>query len=130
MNYWLLKSEPSTYSIDDLKRDGTTMWEGVRNFRARNNLRAMKNGDLCLFYHSGDKQIVGLAKVVKQAYPDPTAKEGDWSVLDIAFVKKFSEPISLDQVKKDPALKTMELVKYGRLSVQSVTPKEFGMLVK
>jgi len=136
MNHWLIKSEPNTYSIEDLKKDKKTMWEGVRNYAARNNLRAMKKGDLCLYYHSNiDKAVVGLAKVVKVDYPDPTfkpenSKENIWSVVDVAFVKILKNPVTLAKVKANASLKEMELVKYMRLSVQKVSKKEFEAILK
>src|SRR5918993_3221883 len=105
MQYWLVKSEPESYSWSDLVKDGKTSWTGVRNFQARNNLRAMKKGDLVAFYHSvTDKQIVGIAKVVGEAYPDKTAKEGDWSTVDLAPEKPLKRPISLAEVKADTVL--------------------------
>lgn len=126
MNYWLLKSEPETYSIRNLKHDKTTSWTGVRNFQARNHLRLMEVGDKCLFYHSGkDKAVVGLARVVKSAYPDTTASEGDWNAADIAFDEVLKNPVPLSAIKADPALKSMQLVTHSRLSVQKVTKEEF-----
>src|SRR6058998_1661560 len=100
--YWLLKQEPEAYSWNDLLKDGRTAWTGVRNFQARNNLRVMKSGDLVFFYHSvSDKQAVGLARVEKEHYPDPTADEGNWSVVDIVPVKTLTKPVTLDQIKGD-----------------------------
>lgn len=126
MNYWLIKSEPSVYGWEQLKKDKKTDWTGVRNFAARNNLRAMKKGDLAFFYHSNEGQeIVGIAKVVKEHYPDPTAKEGDWSSVDFAPVKDLKKPVSLGVLKKDPFFKNMDLVRLGRLSTGKVTPEEF-----
>lgn len=131
MNYWLVKSEPATYSWDDLQKDGKTAWTGVRNFQARNNLRAMKTGDRALFYHSGEtKEIVGVAKVVKAAYPDPTTKEGDWVCVDLAPVKVLTKPVTLPIVKADPQLKEMVLVKNSRLSVQPVTAEQFNRVLE
>ena len=131
MNYWLAKSEPETYSWADLVKDGKTAWTGVRNFQARINLRAMKSGDRVLFYHSGEgKEIVGLAKVVKEAYPDPTAKEGDWVCVDLAAVKPLMKSVTLPAVKADSALKNMVLVKNSRLSVQPITEKEFARVLE
>jgi predicted RNA-binding protein with PUA-like domain len=130
MNYWLIKSEPSTYSIDDLKKEKKTMWNGVRNYAARNNLKAMKKGDICIFYHSVvDPAIVGLAKVVKESYQDPTTEETAWVVVDVAFLEKFKTPITLEQVKKDKALAEMDLLRLSRLSVQSVKPMEFDHII-
>ncbi len=130
MNHWLIKSEPETYSIDHLKRDQTTSWTGIRNFQARNNLRAMKKGDLCLFYHTGgEKAVVGVAKVVSDAYQDKTAKEGDWATIDVHFVQKLERPVTLAEVKSNKDLKTMQLVTHSRLSVQVVKASEFKMIV-
>ena len=126
MNYWLIKSEPSTYSIDTLKADKQTFWSGVRNYAARNNLQAMKKGDICLFYHSVvDPAVVGLAKVVKEAYQDPTTEDTAWVAVDVAFVKKFKTSITLPQIKADKALAKMDLIRLGRLSVQSVKKAEY-----
>jgi len=131
MKYWLIKSEPSTYSIDQLKADKKTFWDGVRNYAARNNLRAMEKGDLCIFYHSVKAPaIVGLAKVVKEHYQDPTTEDTAWSVVDVAFEEKFSREIPLDEVKQHPVLENMELLKYSRLSVQKVSEKEFNFIMK
>src|SRR5438105_2437031 len=130
MNYWLVKSEPEAYSWSDLVKDGRTAWTGVRNFQARNNLRAMKPGDFVLFYHSvSDKQVVGLARVAKAAYPDPTADEGDWSSVDLAPVKPLKKPVSLETVKADKALKDLPLVRHSRLSVTPVEEKLFARLL-
>src|ERR1700722_13455960 len=118
MNYWLAKSEPEAYSWLQLVQDGKTAWTGVRNFAARNNLRAMKKGDLVLFYHSGaEKSVVGLARVEKEFYPDPTADEGDWSCVDLVPVKRVKTPVTLAQIKGDKILKEMVLVRQSRLSV-------------
>ena len=127
--YWLVKSEPESYSWSDLVKDGKTSWTGVRNFQARNNLRAMKKGDLVAFYHSvTDKQIVGIAKVVGEAYPDKTADEGDWSTVDLAPDKPLKRPISLAEVKADSVLKNMLLVRLSRISVVPVTAPEWRQL--
>lgn len=126
MNYWLIKSEPSVYSWEQLKKDKKTDWTGVRNYAARNNLRDMKKGDLAFFYHSNEGQeIVGIAKVVKEHYPDATAKEGDWSAVDFAPYKDLKNPVTLSTLKKDPFFKNMDLVRLGRLSTGRVTPAEF-----
>ena len=126
MNYWLIKSEPSAYSIDKLKEDKQTFWSGVRNYAARNNLKAMKKGDICLFYHSVvDPGVVGLAKIVKESYQDPTTDETAWVVVDVAFVKKFKTPITLAEIKQDKALANMDLLRLSRLSVQSVKKEEY-----
>ena len=127
--YWLVKSEPESYSWSDLVKDGKTSWTGVRNFQARNNLRAMKKGDLVAFYHSvTDKQIVGIAKVIAEAYPDKTAQEGDWSTVDLAPEKPLKRPISLAEVKADAVLKKMALVRLSRISVVTVTEDEWERL--
>jgi predicted RNA-binding protein with PUA-like domain len=131
MNYWLVKSEPEAYSWTQFAKDGKTAWTGVRNFAARLNLRSMKKGDWVCFYHSvTDKQIVGLARVVAEAYPDPTATEGDWSCVDLAPVKALPKPVSLAVIKADPALREMRLLKQSRLSVTPLTPAEFGRLLE
>src|SRR5438552_6266655 len=125
-NYWLVKSEPSAYSWDNLVAEGKTSWTGVRNFTARNNLRGMRVGDEVLFYHSvTDKAVVGIAKVIRKAYPDPTAKEGDWSTVDLAPLRPLRQAISLDQIKAAPRLKNISLVRQSRLSVHALTAVEF-----
>jgi len=127
---WLVKSEPSVYAFARLLDDRKTMWEGVRNFEARNNLRAMKKGDLALFYHSNEgKEIVGVAKVVREAYPDPTADEGDWSVVDLAPVKALARPVTLAELKAHPVLKDLELVRRSRISVTKVSPRELALVL-
>lgn len=129
-NYWLVKSEPEAYSWAMLVKDGRTVWTGVRNFTARTNLRAMRKGDLVAFYHSvTDKQVVGIARVEKEAYPDPTAKEGDWSCVDLVPVKPLKQPVSLDTIKADKSLADMRLVKQSRLSVSPVSEKQFERLL-
>ena len=131
MNYWLTKSEPETYSWADLLKERKTAWTGVRNFQARNNLRAMQAGECVLFYHSGDtKEIVGIAKVAKASYPDPTAKEGDWVCVDLGPVKPLARTVALGAVKADKQLKEMVLVKNSRLSVQPVTAKQFNRVLE
>lgn len=131
MNYWLIKSEPSTYSIDDLQKETQTFWSGVRNYAARNNLRAMQKGDICIFYHSvNNPAIVGLAKVVGESYQDPTTEDTAWVVVDVEFKQKFKQPISLAEVKKHPELADMELLRLSRLSVQKVTKEEFNYIIK
>jgi predicted RNA-binding protein with PUA-like domain len=130
MNHWLVKSEPSTYSWEQFEKDKKTMWDGVRNFAARLHLRAMKKGDLVLWYHSNEgKDIVGIAKVVKEHYPDPTAKDGDWSVVDLAPVKKLKKSVTLEQIKADKRLQNMALVKIGRLSVSPVSDTEYNVIL-
>lgn len=131
MNYWLIKSEPEEYSYQDLEKEGRTMWNGVRNYAARNNLRAMKAGDLVLFYHSvSDKEVVGVSKVVREHYPDPTAEKGDWSVVDIAPYKPLEAPVSLNNIKATPELQNIGLVRIGRLSVMPLEPAEFELILK
>ncbi len=128
--HWLIKSEPSKYAWVQLERDGRTMWEGVRNFEARNNLRAMKVGDTCLFYHSNEgKEVVGIAKVVKEAYPDPTAPDEDWSVVEVAPVKSMREAVSLEAIKSEPALADVHLLKRSRLSVVPVSKEHFDKIL-
>jgi predicted RNA-binding protein with PUA-like domain len=130
MNYWLVKSEPETYSWDTFVKEKGAAWTGVRNFQARNNLRAMKKGDLVLFYHSvSDKQAVGLAHVSKEAYADPTAKEGDWSCVDLAPSKALAKSVTLDQIKADKTLVEMPLLKNSRLSVQPVSKAQFDRVL-
>ena len=130
MNYWLVKSEPSTYSWEQLEKDKETRWDGVRNFAARLHLRAMKKGDEVFFYHSNEGlHIIGIAKVAKEAYPDPTAKEGDWSAVDLKPYKKLKTPVSLDTIKKDKRLANMALVRIGRLSVQPVSDEEYKVIL-
>lgn len=129
-NYWLVKSEPAAYSWATFVKDGRAAWTGVRNFQARNNLRAMKKGDLVAFYHSvTDKQVVGLAKVDKEAYPDATAKEGDWSCVDLVPTKPLKQPVTLTAIKADKTLSEMALLKQSRLSVTPLTEKQFERLL-
>lgn len=131
MNYWLVKQEPDSYSWTDFVKDGKTAWTGVRNFAARLNLRAMKKGDEVFYYHSNEgKEIVGVARVTKEAYADPTATEGDWVCVDLAPVKALKKPIGLDVAKADKMLKDMKLVKISRLSVSPVTKEEFDRIIK
>ena len=131
MNHWLVKQEPEAYSWQDFLKDGKTSWTGVRNFQARNNLRAMKRGDFVFFYHSvSDKQVVGLAKVEKEAYPDATADEGDWSCVDLVPVKTLNKAVSLEEIKSDKVLKEIPLVKQSRLSVTPLTDVQFKQLLK
>jgi predicted RNA-binding protein with PUA-like domain len=126
MKYWLVKQEPEAYSWSDFLREGGAAWTGVRNFQARNNLQAMGKGDLVFFYHSvSEKQIVGLARVAKAAYPDPTAEEGSWVGVDLAPVKALAKPVGLADIKDDALLKEMALVKNSRLSVTPVTQPQF-----
>ena len=131
MQYWVVKQEPEAYSWAAFVKDGGTAWTGVRNFQARNNLRAMKKGDLVLYYHSvSDKQVVGLARVAKEAYPDATAKEGDWSCVDLAPLKPLEAPVSLETIKSDKGLADLPLVRQGRLSVQPLTKPQFQRILK
>ncbi|MCW3075815.1 MAG: ubiquinol-cytochrome reductase [Bacteroidetes bacterium] len=126
MQFWLVKSEPVKYSWDQFLKDKKTGWDGVRNYAARNNLRAMKKGDMALFYHSNEGlNIVGIAKVVKEHYQDPTTKEAAWLSVDFAPYKSLKQPVSLSQIKEDPLLKNMQLVRLSRLSVSVVTEDEF-----
>ena len=130
-NYWLVKSEPEAYSWSDLVKEKKTSWTGVRNFTARNNLRSMRVGDEVLFYHSvTDKAVVGIAKVVRVAYPDRTAKEGDWSAVDLAPEKALAKPVTLEEIKRNPKLKDMALLRLSRLSVQPVTKAQFDEIVR
>jgi predicted RNA-binding protein with PUA-like domain len=141
-NFWLVKQEPSDYSWADFVADGGTSWTGVRNFAARNNLRRMSKGDQVLFYHSGDspspnapaeqatKAVVGIAKVTRTSYRDATAKEGDWSAVDLAPVKPLRKPVTLAEIKAKPQLKNIALVRQSRLSVMSLAAKEFDFIVR
>lgn len=131
MAYWLVKSEPFKYSWDQFVKDKQTFWDGVRNYAARNNLRAMKKGDEVLFYHSNEGlEIVGIAKVAKEHYPDPTATEGDWSVVDLKPVKALKKPVSLVTIKADKRLANMQILKLGRLSVTGVTEEEWAIIME
>jgi predicted RNA-binding protein with PUA-like domain len=131
MNHWLVKSEPFVYSYDDLMRDGVTDWSGVRNYGARNNLRAMKKGDWVLFYHSREGlEVVGLAKVVREHYPEATEDKGDWSAVDIAPHLKFERPVSLKAIKEEPLLQNIGLVRIGRLSVMPLEEQEFNKILE
>src|SRR5688572_9973716 len=128
--HWLVKQEPEDYSWDDLVRDGSTQWTGVRNFQARNNLRQMKAGDAVFFYHSGkEKCVVGIAKVSKAAYPDPTSDDPSWIAVDIAPIKKLAKPISLADIKANSKLSDLLLVRQSRLSVMPVAKEEFETIV-
>jgi predicted RNA-binding protein with PUA-like domain len=129
--HWLVKSEPSAYSWSDLVREKKTAWTGVRNFQARNNLRAMKRGDLVLFYQSvTDPSVQGISQVVKEAYPDPTATEGDWSCVDLIPVKPFPSPVTLSAIKAERSLAEISLIKQSRLSVMPMTEKEYERIVE
>ena len=131
MAYWLLKSEPFKYSWEQLEKDKKTFWDGVRNYAARNNLRAMKKGDLAFFYHSNEGlEIVGIVKIIKEAYQDPTIKEEAWVAVDVAPFKKLKKPVSLAQIKSDKRLQNIALVKLSRLSVQPVTSEEWDFIIE
>jgi len=131
MQHWLVKQEPEDYPWSTLVRDGGTAWTGVRNFQARNYLRAMKKGDAVLYYHSGaEKAVVGLARVAREAYPDPTATEGDWSAVGLAPVKALAKQVSLAEIKADAVLRDMKLARQSRLSVSPVTPEQFNRLLE
>jgi predicted RNA-binding protein with PUA-like domain len=130
MQHWLVKSEPDKYSWANLVKDGITMWDGVRNYQARNNLQQMQPGDLVLFYHSvSEKAIVGVAKVKKAAYPDPTAEEGKWVVVDLVPFRDFKEPVTLEQIKRDERLANISLLRQSRLSVMPLKAEEFDVLL-
>ena len=130
MQYWLVKQEPEDFSYSNLVKDGRTAWTGVRNFLARNNLRSMKKRDLVLYYHTGSsKEVVGITRVEKEHYPDPTASEGDWVAVDLVPVAALKKPVSLADIKADKILKTMPLVKQGRLSVSGLTEEQFKHLL-
>ena len=131
MAYWLVKSEPSAYSWDQLVKDKQTCWSGVRNYAARINLRAMKKGDEVLYYHSNEgMEIVAIAKVVKEAYQDPTTEDDRWVAVDLKPLRKLKKPVSLDILKKDKRLANMDLVRLGRLSVQTVKPEEWAIVIE
>ena len=130
-NFWLVKQEPTSYSWSDFLAEGQTAWTGVRNYAARNNLRKMRRGDEVLFYHSGeDKAVLGIAKVTRQAYPDPTAKEGDWSAVNLAPVKALPHPVPLREIKGNPCLKNVALVRQSRLSVMPLAESEFREIME
>ena len=130
MAYWLVKSEPFKYSWDQFVKDKVTFWDGVRNYAARNNMRAMKKGEKVLFYHSNEGTgIVGIAKVSKEAYQDPTTEDDAWVAVDLKPVRKLKKPVTLAQVKEDKRLKDMALVRIGRLSVQPVTEEEWKIVM-
>jgi len=131
MNYWLVKSEPFKYSWDQLVKDKKTTWDGVRNYAARINLRAMKKGDEVLFYHSNEgMEIVGIAKVEREAFQDPTTEDERWVAIELKAFKKLKNAVSLAEIKNDKRLKDMALVRLGRLSVQPVTEDEWKMIMK
>ena len=131
MNYWLLKSEPDAWSWDNQVKEGASMWDGVRNYQARNNLKEMKKNDLCFFYHSvTERSIVGIVKVVKEYYPDPTDKTGRFVVVDVKATKKLKNPVSLDQIKENSKLQDIALVKQSRLSVMPLKKTEWDIIIK
>ena len=131
MNYWLVKSEPATYGWEQLVKDKKTTWDGVRNYAARIHLRAMKKGDEVLYYHSNEgMEIVGIAKVDKEAYQDPTTEDTNWVAVDLKPFKKLKNPVSLAKIKADKRLNDMALVRLGRLSVQPVTEKEWEIIME
>lgn len=131
MNYWLVKSEPFKYSWEKFNQDGRTFWDGVRNFQARNNLKAMKEGDLVLFYHSNEgKAVVGVAKVLKEFYQDPTTEDKNWVVVDLAPVEALKRPVTLEEIKADSRLADIGLVKQGRLSVMGLKAEEFDRIME
>ena len=131
ISYWLVKQEPEAYSWATFVKDGGTAWTGIRNFQARNNVRAMKRGDLVFFYHSViGKEVMGIARVAKEAYRDPTATEGDWSCVDLVPAKALNNPVSLETIKSDPILKHLPLVKLSRLSVSPLTREQFKRVLE
>ena len=131
MQHWLVKQEPEKYPWTQFVKDKGTYWDGVRNYQARNNLRAMKKGDLVMYYHSvSEKAVVGMAMVTREAYPDPTAKEGDWSVVDLKPVKAMAEPVTLERVKADAKLTEIALIKQSRLSVMPLRAREFRRVLQ
>ncbi len=130
IRHWLVKSEPSAYAWEDLEKEGKTAWTGVRNFQARNNLRSMKKGDLVLFYQSvTDPSVRGVTRVVKEAYSDNTAKEGDWSCVDLEKLKPLPSPVTLNSIKNDPKLAEIALIKQSRLSVMPLTEPEYNRIL-
>ena len=129
--YWLVKSEPFKYSWEKFNEDGRTFWDGVRNYQARNNLREMKEGDLVLFYHSNEgKNVVGIAKVVKESYQDPTTDDKNWVVVDLSPVESLKNPVSLEQIKAEDSLKDISLIRQGRLSVMPLKATEFDKILE
>nr|WP_255678918.1 EVE domain-containing protein [Mucilaginibacter sp. UR6-1] len=131
IQFWLVKSEPFKYSWEKFNEDGRTFWDGVRNYQARNNLKGMQKGDLVMFYHSNEgKEVVGIAKVVKEFYQDPTTEDANWVVVDLSPVEALKKPVTLEQIKADERLKDISLVRQGRLSVMSLKPEEFDRIVE
>ncbi len=131
IQYWLIKSEPHKYSWEKFNQDGRTFWDGVRNYQARNNLREMKEGDLVLYYHSNEgKEVVGVARVVREFYQDPTTDDANWVVVDLVPVEPLKRPVTLTKIKADERLQNISLVKQGRLSVMGLKPEEFDRVVE
>ena len=131
MKYWLLKSEPNAWSWDNQVKEGASMWDGVRNYQARNNLKQMKKNDLCFFYHSvTEKSVVGIVKVVKEHYPDPTDKTGRFVVVDVKAINKLKNPVSLNHIKESKKLKNIALIKQSRLSVMPIKKIEWEEIIK
>ncbi len=131
INYWLLKSEPDAWSWEDQVKEGSSMWDGVRNYQARNNLKKMKKNDLCFFYHSvTERSVIGILKVVKEYYPDPTDKTERFVVVDVKATRKLKNPVSLDQIKENIQLKDIALVKQSRLSVMPLKKREWDLIIK
>jgi predicted RNA-binding protein with PUA-like domain len=131
MKYWLMKSEPDVFSYDDLVKKGREHWDGVRNYTARNNLRAMKKGDIALFYHSNiDKAVVGIIHIVKEAYQDPTTEETQWVCVDVSPKEKLKNPVTLAAIKANPKLIDIKLIKQGRLSVMDISKAEFEEIIR
>jgi predicted RNA-binding protein with PUA-like domain len=129
--HWMVKSEPAAYSWDQFTKDGRAAWTGVRNFQARNNLRTMKTGDLVLFYHSvTGKEVMGIAKVAREAYPDATADEPGWDCVDLVPVKPLKKPVTLEAIKAVPALKEISLLRQSRLSVMPLSPADYSAILK
>ncbi len=130
-NYWLIKSEPNKWSWDDQVKEGSSMWDGVRNYQARNNLKKMRLNDECLFYHSiNEKSVIGIVKVVKTYYPDPTDKENKFVVVDVKPLKKLKNPVTLEKIKENKKLQSIALVKQSRLSVMPIKKKEWNIIIK
>ena len=131
ISYWLLKSEPSTWSWEDQVKAGVDMWDGVRNYQARNNLMSMRKKDLCFFYHSvSEKSIIGIVEVISEHYPDPTDKTGKFVVTDVKAKKKLKRPVSLEEIKSTPKLSNIALIKQSRLSVMPLTKNEWDTIIK
>lgn len=131
MNYWLVKSEPGAYSWQQFLKEGKAVWDGVRNYQARNNLRQMKKNDLVLFYHSvNEKQVMGIARVSREHYPDPTTSDTRWLVVELVPAGELSQPVTLEEIKKDPRLENISLIRQSRLSVMPLKAEEFDAIVQ